>query len=71
MGSPEADVYLDSPATVAAAAVAGRIVDPRELGCTMPSMKATKPYTPEMVSILEKGGLLNVLRERLAGQSGR
>jgi 3-isopropylmalate/(R)-2-methylmalate dehydratase large subunit len=30
MGSPEADVYLGSPATVAAAAVAGRIVDPRE-----------------------------------------
>ena len=31
MGSPEAEVYLGSPATVAAAAVAGRIVDPREL----------------------------------------
>jgi 3-isopropylmalate/(R)-2-methylmalate dehydratase large subunit len=30
MGSPEADVYLGSPATVAAAAVAGRIVDPRQ-----------------------------------------
>jgi homoaconitate hydratase family protein len=30
MGSPEADVYLGSPATVAAAAVAGRIADPRE-----------------------------------------
>ena len=30
MGSPEADVYLGSPAIVAAAAVAGRIVDPRE-----------------------------------------
>lgn len=30
-----------------------------------------QPYTPEMLSILEKGGLLNVLRERLAGQSGR
>jgi 3-isopropylmalate/(R)-2-methylmalate dehydratase large subunit len=30
MGSPDADVYLGSPATVAAAAVAGRIVDPRE-----------------------------------------
>jgi 3-isopropylmalate/(R)-2-methylmalate dehydratase large subunit len=30
MGSPEADVYLGSPASVAAAAVAGHIVDPRE-----------------------------------------
>ena len=30
-----------------------------------------QPYTPEMLSILEKGGLLNVLRERLAGQTGR
>jgi 3-isopropylmalate/(R)-2-methylmalate dehydratase large subunit len=30
MGSPDAEVYLGSPATVAAAAVAGRIVDPRE-----------------------------------------
>jgi homoaconitate hydratase family protein len=30
MGSAEAEVYLGSPATVAAAAVAGRIVDPRE-----------------------------------------
>ena len=30
MGSQDAEVYLGSPATVAAAAVAGRIVDPRE-----------------------------------------
>ncbi len=30
-----------------------------------------QPYTPEMLSILRKGGLLNVLRERLAGQTGR
>jgi 3-isopropylmalate/(R)-2-methylmalate dehydratase large subunit len=31
MGSPEAQIYLGSPASVAAAAVAGEIVDPREL----------------------------------------
>ena len=31
MGSPEAAVYLGSPASVAAAAVAGEIVDPRDL----------------------------------------
>ena len=30
MGSADAEVYLGSPASVAAAAVAGRIVDPRE-----------------------------------------
>ncbi len=27
-------------------------------------------YTPEMLSIVEKGGLLNVLKERLAGRAG-
>ncbi len=31
MGSPESSVYLGSPYSVAAAAVAGRIIDPREL----------------------------------------
>ena len=31
MGSPEAEVYLGSPASVVAAAVAGEIIDPREL----------------------------------------
>ncbi|HOB74056.1 MAG TPA: 3-isopropylmalate dehydratase large subunit [Phycisphaerae bacterium] len=31
MGSPEAEVYLGSPAVVAASAVAGRIIDPEKL----------------------------------------
>jgi homoaconitase/3-isopropylmalate dehydratase large subunit len=31
MGSGDAKIYLASPATVAAAAVAGEIVDPRSL----------------------------------------
>jgi 3-isopropylmalate/(R)-2-methylmalate dehydratase large subunit len=31
MGSPESELYLASPATVAASAVAGRITDPRKI----------------------------------------
>jgi 3-isopropylmalate/(R)-2-methylmalate dehydratase large subunit len=31
MGSPDAEIYMASPATVAAAAVAGHIIDPREI----------------------------------------
>ena len=31
MGSPDAEIYMASPRTVAAAAIAGEIVDPREV----------------------------------------
>jgi 3-isopropylmalate/(R)-2-methylmalate dehydratase large subunit len=31
MGSPDAEIYMASPRTVAAAAIAGHIIDPREV----------------------------------------
>ena len=29
-----------------------------------------QPYTPEMIQIIEKGGLMNVLKERIAASTG-
>jgi 3-isopropylmalate/(R)-2-methylmalate dehydratase large subunit len=34
MGSPDAEIYMASPYTVAAAAIAGQIIDPREIGAS-------------------------------------
>jgi 3-isopropylmalate/(R)-2-methylmalate dehydratase large subunit len=36
MGSPDAEVYLASPAVVAASAVAGHIADPRDISQATP-----------------------------------
>jgi 3-isopropylmalate/(R)-2-methylmalate dehydratase large subunit len=33
MGSPDAEIYMASPRTVAAAAIAGEIIDPQDVLC--------------------------------------
>ena len=45
MGHPESEVYLSSPATAAASAVAGRIVDPGEIA-TAPSRDSLSVFSP-------------------------
>ena len=35
MGSPDAEIYMASPATVAAAAIAGHIIDPAKIGAVL------------------------------------